>query len=551
MLELFKKPTIQIACILLAWALVCLPNLGVSSLWDIDEGNNAEAAYEMMESGNWIVPTYNYNLRVDKPALLYWLQIASYNIFGVNEFAARFPSALGGLFSLLATYALGSIMFGNSTGFLASLILLAMPAWAGAAHFANPDSLLNACVAWSFFVFFRGYQGKNSSWLLWGGIITGIGMLAKGPIALALPLLIILLFLIWEKQTSRLLSINLLGALFLFLLVSGPWYIWVGVETKFQWHRGFFFTHNLGRFSTAMENHSGPWFYYLLVLAVGAAPWSAFIGMTFLNAKKELLEIKASKDSTNERGGIRLLVIWAAVVFLFFSISSTKLPNYILPLYPAVAILTSRAMLAWKNEPNGYPNWLPKTGMMILVMIGVITCTAMFVASAQADISWIKGRKIPRLEQMAFIGLIPIISGIIAMMLVARKNRIATLALISLGCIGFTGALGAWNGANLNEIKAPKMLSQLLPEDQLGREIAIATHEWFQPSIAFYCKRQIHILPTEEDVRQLLEQPIPAYVFMPEKKWQELELNQSIKAKKIGQATDFYRNCNVVILTNQ
>ena len=181
MLKLFKKPTIQIACILLAWALVCLPNLGVSSLWDIDEGNNAEAAYEMMESGNWIVPTYNYNLRVDKPALLYWLQIASYNIFGVNEFAARFPSALGGLFSLFATYALGSIMFGNSTGFLASLILLAMPAWAGAAHFANPDSLLNACVAWSFFVFFRGYQGKNSSWLLWGGIITGIGMLAKAP----------------------------------------------------------------------------------------------------------------------------------------------------------------------------------------------------------------------------------------------------------------------------------------------------------------------------------------------------------------------------------
>ena len=132
MLKVFKNPAIQIACLLVAWALVCLPNLGISSLWDIDEGNNAEAAYEMMESGNWIVPTYNYNLRVDKPALLYWLQIASYNTFGVNEFAARFPSALGGLFSLFATYALATIMFGASTGFFAGLILLAMPAWAGA-----------------------------------------------------------------------------------------------------------------------------------------------------------------------------------------------------------------------------------------------------------------------------------------------------------------------------------------------------------------------------------------------------------------------------------
>lgn len=551
MLAAFKKPAPQIACLLVAWALVCLPNLGISSLWDIDEGNNAEAAYEMMESGNWIVPTYNYNLRVDKPALLYWLQIASYNIFGVNEFAARFPSALGGLFSLFATYALGTIMFGASTGFFGALILLAMPAWAGSAHFANPDALLNACVAWSFFVFFRGYQNNNTTWLLWGGIITGIGMLAKGPVALALPLLIILLFLLWEKQPKRLLSIHLLGALFLFLLVSGPWYIWVGVETKFQWHKGFFFTHNLGRFSTPMENHSGPWFYYLLVIAIGSAPWSAFIGMTILNAKKELLSNELSTQATIDRSAIRLLATWIAVVLVFFSISSTKLPNYILPLYPAIAILTSRAMLAWKNEPHTYPNWLPKTGMVILVFVGIITSIAMILVSTQADISWIKGRKIPRLEQMAFIGFIPVICGTFALVLAAKKNRIATLAILCLGSIGFTGALGAWNGSNLNEIKAPKTLSQFLPEDQLTREIVIATHDWFQPSITFYCKRQINTMISEKEVKQFLEQPIPAYLFMPEKKWDALVVKYQLKAKKIGQATDFYRNCNVVLLTNQ
>lgn len=551
MLAVFKKPAIQVACLLIAWAVVCLPNLGISSLWDIDEGNNAEAAYEMMESGNWIVPTYNYNLRVDKPALLYWLQIASYTTFGVTEFAARFPSALGGLFSLFATYALGTIMFGAGTGFFAGLILLAMPAWAGSAHFANPDSLLNACVAWSFFVFFKGYQNNNSTWLLWGGIITGIGMLAKGPIALALPLLIIFLFLLWEKQTKRLLSIHLLGALFLFFLIAGPWYIWVGVETKFQWHRGFFFTHNLGRFSTAMENHSGPWFYYLLVIAIGSAPWSAFIGMTLLNAKKELFNTELSTQANIDRSAIRLLATWIIVVLVFFSISSTKLPNYILPLYPAIAILTSRAMLAWKNQPHAYPNWLPKTGMVILVLVGIITSTAMILVSTQADISWIKGRKIPRLEQMAFIGLIPISCGIVALVLAAKRNRIAILALLCLGCISFTGALGAWNGGNLNEIKAPKLLSQLLPEDHLTREIVIATYDWFQPSITFYCKRQINILTSEDEVTQFLEQPIPAYLFMPEKKWDSLAPKHSMRVKKIGQATDFYRNCNVVLLTNQ
>src|SRR5437660_12286207 len=100
-----------------------LPNLGGPSLWDIDEGNNAEAAREMMESGNWVVPTFNYELRTDKPALLYWLQIAAYRLFGVNEFAARLPSALAGILTLLVTYELGRRMFDARTGLLAGIVL--------------------------------------------------------------------------------------------------------------------------------------------------------------------------------------------------------------------------------------------------------------------------------------------------------------------------------------------------------------------------------------------------------------------------------------------
>src|SRR5437588_10611089 len=90
-------------------------NLGRPSLWDIDEGNNAEAAREMYESGNWIVPTFNYHLRTDKPALLYWLQIFAYQSFGVNEFSARLPSALAALAAILMTYELGRRMFGPSS----------------------------------------------------------------------------------------------------------------------------------------------------------------------------------------------------------------------------------------------------------------------------------------------------------------------------------------------------------------------------------------------------------------------------------------------------
>src|SRR6516164_422986 len=124
-----------------------LPALGQSSLWDIDEGNNAEAAREMLESGNWIIPTFNYQLRVDKPALLYWLQVFAYRAFGVNEFAARLPSALAALLTVLLVYELGQRMFGPSTGLAGGLILSTSVAFCASAHFANPDALLNLTTA--------------------------------------------------------------------------------------------------------------------------------------------------------------------------------------------------------------------------------------------------------------------------------------------------------------------------------------------------------------------------------------------------------------------
>src|SRR5207237_1916513 len=128
-----------------------LPNLGGPSLWDIDEGNNAEAAREMLESDNWRLPTFNFQLRVDKPALLYWLQIFAYRTFGVGEFGARLPSALAGIAAVLLTYELGRLMFGAATGLLAAVLLASAVMFCAAAHFANPDAVLTACTVLTFY----------------------------------------------------------------------------------------------------------------------------------------------------------------------------------------------------------------------------------------------------------------------------------------------------------------------------------------------------------------------------------------------------------------
>ncbi len=267
----------------LVWAVLCLPNLGGPSLWDIDEGNNAECAQEMYESGNFIVPTFNYKLRVDKPVLLYWLQASAYRVCGLNEFAARLPSALASLPALLVLYELGRRLFERSTALLAALMLAGSVAFCAAAHFANPDALLNLCTLLTLWCLWNHYT-RRGWWLLGAGAACGLGMLAKGPVAVLLPAATMMLFCLVRREVRRWCDPRWLAAALMFLLVAAPWYIWVGVETKGEWLAGFFWKHNVARALGALENHSGPFYYYELVLIAGLMPWSVFLGPTIWHA---------------------------------------------------------------------------------------------------------------------------------------------------------------------------------------------------------------------------------------------------------------------------
>jgi 4-amino-4-deoxy-L-arabinose transferase-like glycosyltransferase len=304
--------------LLAAGAALTLPNLGAPSLWDIDEGHNAEAAREMLDSGNWLVPTFNYQLRDHKPPLLYWLQIAAYQWFGVNEFAARLPSALAAVAAVLLTYELGRRMFGRAVGLLAGLILASAGMFCAAAHFANPDSLLNALTLATFFIFWRSISrsapwggmlsrprqqtgdsataetGRESmapkkeevvygrGWFIPAATIMGLAVLTKGPVGILLPVAVIGLFLLWSGRLTLLLNYRLLLGVLTFILVALPWYAWISAETKGEFTRGFFLTHNFSRFLNPMENHRGPIYYYLVALLLGFVPWSPFFMLALL-----------------------------------------------------------------------------------------------------------------------------------------------------------------------------------------------------------------------------------------------------------------------------
>jgi 4-amino-4-deoxy-L-arabinose transferase-like glycosyltransferase len=539
--------------LLAAWALLCLPNLGTPSLWDIDEGQNVEAAQEMDESGNFIVPYFNYQVREDKPALLYWLQVAAFHACGVNEFAARLPSALATLVAVLATYEFGRRMFGARAGLYAGVILASAVLFSAAAHFANPDALLNAFTVLTLLLFWSAYRSGGRWWFAACGVTTGLAMLAKGPVGLVLPAAVTVLFLLWQGEPRRLLDWRLVFGVLTFLLVAGPWYAWVGVETKGQWLKGFFLNHNVNRALKPMENHSGPFFYYILVLMLGFTPWSIFFALTVWNAVKEWLSSNPQSairnpQSDDPRPAFRFLLCWIGVYLVAFSASSTKLPNYILPLYPAVALLVARFLDRWRRGEWQPPAWAVHGSLGVLALIGVGVGVGLLVAGGAIPVAALRGRYLPGLEKLAWLGVVPVVGMVAAVWYARRARRSAAATATAAAALLLTAGVFVFGAPAVDRHKAPRALAAALPADQTRREVRVATYGYTQPSLVFYCRREVKALPDEEQVRQFLRMPLPCYVVLPAKRWEEMRAR--LPARELARHYDLYDGADIVLIAN-
>lgn len=539
----------QLLLIVLLWAVTSLPNLGGSTLWDIDEGLNAEAAREMLASGNWIVPTFNYELRSAKPVLLYWLQAAAYQTFGVHETAARLPSALAVLLTALAVWGLGRRLFDAGTALLAAVILVTCAGVQGAAHFANPDALLLAFTTLALAFFWLSYDGA-AAWLVASAAACGLAVLAKGPVGLALPGAVVLLFLLWQRQPRRLFGLYFWEGVLVFLLVAAPWYVWVSVETKGQWLREFWFAHHLNRVATPMENHSGSPLYYLVVLCVGLVPWAIFAGPTGWYAWRESRRA-GTAGFDREAAAARFLVCWFAVFFVFFSVVRTKLPNYILPLYPAAALLLARLVERWRRGEVELPGWVMRLAMTTLGLIGLGTAAGVLVAGGAVAVPALRGRVYPGLLPWAWIGGLLFVTAVVGYWLVVRERRGAAIGLLATAAAVFVTAVTAGALPEMNPHKPSVALAQALPDDQLEHDIRIGACDYFQPSLVFYCQREVKKLYGGGAGVAFLHSPLPAYLIVRGDTWEEIRGKVPPGARVLTRQRDLYINQDVVLVANQ
>jgi len=358
---LAKRGTILLFLVIVAFYFF---GLGRLPLLGPDEPRYAQVAREMFMRHDLVTPTLGGHLWFEKPALLYWMMIASFKIFGVSEWAARLPAAISGLLTVAAVFVMGRHTGRDdevrSLGFWSAVAAATMIGVAAFARAASFDILLTMTTAWTLAFYVLADVGQRPgdysdpspglrNWFLAGFYsLIGISLLAKGLIGIVLPAGVLAFYYLGQRRLpGRKLITSLAWGVPLALLVAATWYAPVIRRHGWLFIDQFFIQHHFARYISNKYHHSQPLYYYLLVLPLLLIPWTAFFVAGLLQSKSWLVGFRASRVTqveANVRQLMLLALAWLLFPLLFFSFSNSKLPGYILPIVPAAALIVGERL---------------------------------------------------------------------------------------------------------------------------------------------------------------------------------------------------------------
>ena len=338
--------------------------LGNLAFVGADEPRYARVGEEMNLKDEYITPTLDFRPWLEKPPLLFWIESASFRIFGVSERTARLPVAV---LSLLCLLSLGSFLHrfaGMRTGILGVLILSTSGLFFVYARAASTDAPMVATFTMGLLGAFWATRAGTLLPALAAGVCLGLAVLAKGPVALILFLGVFGLYFLF-LQSIRWSRSQVLAMAAAFLLTSVPWFFLVWRTNGYAFVSTFWINHHLARFLTDIHHHTQPFWYYLPVLLLGFFPWVCFLPSSF----RRVWEKRRSLDEDSV--GLELF-LWLAVIvpFVFFSAGRSKLPGYVLPAVPPMAALAALQWNRWMDPEAGLPPAL-RNGFLAMGLVGL------------------------------------------------------------------------------------------------------------------------------------------------------------------------------------
>ncbi|MDO8263149.1 MAG: glycosyltransferase family 39 protein [Gallionella sp.] len=337
--------TKRIWWLVIAVAVIWFGNLEYRKLIKPDEGRYAEIPREMVATGDWVTPHLNGLKYFEKPPLQYWATATAYTVFGEHQWASRLWTALTGFAGLLLVWFAGLRLFGREAAGYAAMLLGSSFLYIGMSHINTLDMGVTFFITLGILALLLAQtqtdSKKQRNWMLlaWAGM--GLAVLSKGLMGMVLPGAALFVYMVVQRDFSLLKRMHWLSGLAVFMLVTAPWFYLV-MKANPEFFDKFFIYEHYTRFTTTEHGRYQPWHYFIPVLLGGMLPWSVLMLDTLL---RPVLGAKAGRDSkpvAKVFNAERFLLVWVVFVYVFFSMSGSKLPSYLLPMFPALALLMGR-----------------------------------------------------------------------------------------------------------------------------------------------------------------------------------------------------------------
>ncbi len=392
-------------------------SLGSAGVIDYDEALYAEVSRDMLERQEYVLPRYNGEPFNHKPPMLFWSQVAGYRLFGVGAFGARAGTALAGVLALLALYGFARRPLGPDRAFLTAFVLGTSLQFVALSRVALTDMQLTACFVVCLGSLYRAVEdseqrGRGLSWFLLACLFSGLAMLSKGLIGLVLPAGALFFYLLSIKKLRLLLRPSwMVPGMILLAGVGFSWYLLIALTHPggVDFMRELFLKQHVGRFTSSMDGHGGPFFYFVPVVLLGMMPWSPFLVLGTTR--------RAFRQPTEEGTRfLRLFTVFSLLTFVFFSIAATKLPNYITPALPGFALLIA-CFLSRHEEGESLTGVGARIAIGISVglflLFAVVLFALPFILSRATDILGEAAEKAPGLSHPMELGPWPYVAGIL------------------------------------------------------------------------------------------------------------------------------------------
>lgn len=324
--------------------------LGLRDLISTDEGRYADIAMEMLQTGDWITPRLNGLLYFEKPPLQYWASAIGFSIFGFNDFTARLWPGLTGFLTVISVWFTAKRLWGSLAGEYAALVVVSCAWMFTNSHFLTLDMGVSFFLALSLCCFLLAQDAQESHQQAWWMRACWAAMagatLSKGLIGLLIPGASLFFYSVINRDIKPWLRMQWISGLSIFLLLAAPWFYLVSVRNP-EFAQFFFIHEHVERFLTTTHQHEGPLWFFISDLLIGLLPWTSLL-FVMLIAGWRKTDLDGDKKSVfNPK---RFLIVWCGFIFVFFSISGSKLPSYILPIFPALGLLVAPLLASYSAQ---------------------------------------------------------------------------------------------------------------------------------------------------------------------------------------------------------